>query len=1538
MARTRTRRAPTLAFDALTVEGALISPAMLARIAAHQAGGQTEADYGVPKGLTLRDEIARYFRIGQALFAALSASENPSTAATVKFVEDLLRDVFGFVDLKRIGSRTLDDRLFAVTLEGLGGRVPIVVVPPSDEIDRPSEHLPTDGRRRSAASALQDWLNANEAGLWGFCTNGFRLRLVRDNQSLTRPAYIEADLRAIFEEENFADFTALWLLVHVSRFGQPGALPTDCALERWREAGQKEGVAARDRLRDGVEAALLSFGNGFLAHPDNGALREKLHSGELSLTDLFGQLLRLVYRVIFLLAAEDRDLLHPPGTSAAARKLYAQGYSFAALRESAVRRAAWDRHYDRWEGLKITFASLVRGEKRLGLPALDGLFAPGTLPDLENTQLANRHLMEAIFRLAWLKDDAGLVPVNWRDMETEELGSVYESLLELTPQLNGDGRTFKFAEGGEAKGHARKTTGSYYTPDSLVQALLDSALDPVLDRVEAEADDPAAALLSITVIDPACGSGHFLLAAARRIATRLAQARTHGLASPADFRHALRDVARTCIHGVDRNPMAVELTKVALWIETVEPGKPLGFLDANIRCGDALFGLFDLKALAEGIPDAAYKQLAGDDKETAKHFAKRNKAEREGQGSLDFAKGSGRLPAAAPMAGEAKALRAMPEDSPEEIAAKRKRFEAARADPQRWNLRIAADLYVAAFLAPKTGGVPANRNVVTIPTAAHVWDALAGRTVYGPLIGRAQDLAGDARVFHWPLEFPDVMAAGGFDVVLGNPPWERIKLQEQEFFAARDPEIANAPTAAARAKLIAKLKEAKPGTRERALFEEFESAKRTAEASSAFARIEAEDRGRFPLTGRGDVNTYALFAELFASLASKRGRAGVIVPTGIATDATTAPFFGSLVSGRRLASLIDFENRERIFPGVYFRVKFCLLTIGQDMGQASFAFFLTDPAQLEQPARCFTLSADAIARINPNTKTTPIFRSRADAELTAKIYGRVPVLIDESKGKDGNQWGVSFMAMFHMSNDSGLFRTGVQLAEAGFVREGTDWVAPEGVRPHQRTLALAGGRDSHTLTLETTSAIPTPERYIPLYEGKMAFFFDHRYGDFAMAEEKEDTDYREIPRPQPEQLSNQSFEVTPRYWVPDREVGQRLAQKNWHRRWLFCHRGLTNATNERTFVTFALPRSGVGNSIPAWLFASHLDLRKVGCLVANTASLVCDFVARQKIGGTNLNFFYLEQFAILPPSSYSPADIDFIIPRVLELTYTSHSMTPFARDLGYDGSPFAWDEVRRAQLRAELDAFYARAYGLTHDELRYILDPADVKGADYPTETFRVLKEKEIAKFGEYRTGRLVLQAWDRMERGEIPEVSPPVVVTTAAEVPSIVPIDPKTLPDGAWAASGTGQDAMLAQLAALIRALPGAMAIPHVRLAGLFALEPRYLTRRLSGADRAMWRRLVGPTADVLDGANIVALAPRINTPWGAAIAQLRGMSALIEDATAQTWAAGPKISEFQIDPKDPTFGRAAFALKAMEGMTFGDAVADLAAEDQVWMRAHAA
>ena len=1310
-------RKSTLSFDAITLEGSLISPAKFAEIAERKASEQTDADYAIPKGLNLRDEAARYFRIGQALFLELHASGAPSLAATIRFTTELLREVFGFTDIVSLAApRTFGDRTFPVTLEAFGGRVPVVVVPPADTIDHTSPSLSHD-HRRSAASALQDWLNADENSLWGLCTNGECLRLLRDNESLTRPAYLEADLRQIFEGDDIASFSALRLALYASRFGKPATPPTDCPLERWREAGGKEGLAARDRLREGFESALLALGNGFLTHPENADLAAHLRDGKLPLDRYFSQLLRLVYRLIFLLAAEDRNLLHPPEAPAAARKLYAEGYSLGALRDRAIRRSGWDNFHDRWEGLRITFGALADGQAKLGLPALGGIFARSATPELDSARLSNRALMEAIFRLAWLRDDGLLMPVNWRDMETEELGSVYESLLELVPRLTADGRGFAFAEGIQQKGNARKTSGSYYTPDSLVQALLDSALDPVLDRVESESADPVAGLLALTVIDPACGSGHFLLAAARRIATRVARLRSGGVPTPSDYRHALRDVVRSTIHGTDRNPMAVELTKVALWIETVEPGKPLGFLDANIRCGDSLLGIFDLKALEKGIPDAAYKPLTGDDRATAKDFDKRNKSEK-GQKTrlLDFAaKGSHALELP-PLAQSLRAVRELPEDTVEQIEAKRERFTSASHDPRLQNLAHAADLYIAAFLSPKTDSQSLDLRTAPVPTTEDVWTALRGGTVYGPRLGAARQLSSDARAFHWPLEFPDIFNHGGFDIILGNPPWEVMQLGEEEYFAQYRPEIAEL-AGNARKLAIASLRESHPP-----IFAAYESEKRRFEASNEFARCS----GRFDLTARGKVNTYGLFAELFLNLKEENARAGIVVPTGIALNEATSSFFSQIVESLNLVSLWAFDEIKRWFAGTKDNQSFCLLVLGSNLHQQpKFAFQIGVIDQLLDARRVFSLTAEDFRRMNPNTRTCAVFRAKADAALTKSIYSRVPVLLNNSSRIPINPWRVRFsQGLFNMTSDSAAFRTTAQLESEEFTRDRYNWVRSEG----DRVVAT----------------------YIPLYESKMFHQFDHRFGFYS---EGDVEDTRALPRPSDEEKGDFEFEVLPRYWVSGEDLDSKLLSKEWSPKWLMGWRNITNSTNERTLIASVLPRCAVGHSTPLIFTESEANLALA--LLCNFDSLTTDYVVRQKMGGVNLTFNIVEQLPILPPEYYSKEETNFIANRALELTYTSHSMAPFARDLGYDGPPFPWNEDRRALLRAELDAWYARAYGLTRDELRYILDPADVMGPDYPSQTFRVLRDNEERKFGEYRTRRLVLDAWDRMERGELPKPEP---------------------------------------------------------------------------------------------------------------------------------------------------------------------------------------
>lgn len=1310
------------AWPSLSLEGNLIAPAMIARIDQRDAPEQAPDDYAVRKGLTIREEISTAFRVGQSHFDAFANLEAPSQDATRRFVSGFFKETFGFHDLAPAAAP-----LAMIASE----RVPVVVVPPSETLDRRSPTLSVD-RSRSPAFALQDYLNDTEESLWGVVTNGTHLRLMRDNASLTRPAYIEADLAQIFSTEDIASFAALWLLIHRSRFGASDTPATDCPLERWREAGSREGEAARDRLADQVQIALKVLGSGFLeANPD---LSAKLKSGEVNLTTWFNELLRLVYRLIFLMVAEDRNLLHPAKSKAEARSLYAEGYSLAALRKQCYRAATWDKHHDRYEGIKIVFQALAHGQEALALPALGGLFAEDRLPHLETAHLRNRAFMEALYRLSWLADKTGMVPVNWRAMETEELGSVYESLLELQPQLGDDGKTLLFAsEAAEQKGNQRKTTGSYYTPDSLVQALLDTALDPVLDKTEAKADDPAKALLNLSVIDPACGSGHFLLAAARRIATRLARIRAEGTPSMDDFRHALRDVARCCIHGVDRNPMAVELTKVALWIETVDPGLPLGFFDAQIRCGDALLGIFDLKVLEDGIPDAAYKPLTGDDKDVAKFYERANKDAKKGQGTFDFSGGQSDLPTA-PLSAEFSDLRDLPENTVEDVEAKAKAYRSLRKQDAFLRARMGCNLYTAAFLIPKTGEVPSGNSERTVPTSQDVWLAVGQGKGRKPIMENAK-AATEARALHWPLEFPDVLGRGGFDVVLGNPPWERIKLQEKEFFAARDAEIATARNKAARDRLIKALRSAEKGSAKNQLFQEFEKEKRLSEANSIFVRLDGGEGGRFALTGTGDVNTYALFAELFARLVGKKGRAGIIVPTGIATDATTAPFFAWLIEEKRLASLMDFENSLPIFPTVHRSFKFCLLTMGRNEQKAQFAFFLTEPGQLAEPERNFTLDPEQIENINPNTKTAPVFRSRWDAELTAKFYRQAPVFVVESEGAKGNLWNARFYTrIWHMAEDSEWFRTGSDLEAAGYTREGSDWIA-EGIQPHQASMELAGS-ETQSLPLQGGER-RAPRRFVPLYEAKMIHEFDHRWAGYNV-EGTESTDAKV------DEKRNPKWEPRPRYWVPADEVAARLSEKNWERGWLVGWRKITNTTNERTLICAVFPRSAAGDSLP--LVLPEADPELTSGLVANLSSLALDFVERRKLGGTNLTFQYLFQLPVLPPEFYTTGRLSFVASRVLELTYTSHSLAPFARDLGHEGPPFAWDEDRRALLRAELDAFYARAYGLTRDELRYILDPADVKGPDYPSETFRVLKEKEIRQYGEYRTRRLVLEAWDRMD------------------------------------------------------------------------------------------------------------------------------------------------------------------------------------------------
>jgi hypothetical protein len=1298
------------AFTALRIEGSLLPPEFLARIAALEAGGQTPTDYGVPPGRTLRDEIGRYWSIAEALWKEFREQRQrvdvvQNKIGIERWLVRLLSEVLGYADLTQASERTqVGERSFPITHRAHGGGLPLVLTTFDLDLDRPHRRFGEDNRRRSPHAALQEYLNAEPWALWGVAANGVRLRIVRDNPSLTRPAFVEVDLERMFEEGLYADFAALWLLAHASRAAPDADGLAGRRWEAWRSEGAKVGQRALDNLRAGVTGALRELGGGFVAHPDNEALRAALRGGTLTPDGLHQQLLRLVYRLLLLLAAEDRDLLHPPDADQGARDLYKVGYSLMRLRDRARFKRNYDGHRDLWSGLTVSFRALARGALPLGLPALGGLFNHEQCPDLDGASITNGRLLAAMHALAFFTTGGSLQRINYRDMGAEELGSVYESLLELHPVVQVAARPWMFGfvgddSGSGTRGSERKLSGSYYTPDSLVQELLRSALDPVIERtIRENSQDPCSALLALKIIDPACGSGHFLLGAARRMADALARLEPDSDLSDEPLRrHALREVVRRCIYGVDRNPLSVELCKTALWIETIEPGKPLSFLDAHIKCGDSLVGVFDLKVLRDGIPDEAFKELTGDDKAYARDLKKRNKAERDNPML-------GLLPEASLPSGLTEAvtaLDAMPDDTVEAVEAKRRALREIESGESNYDLRVACDLWCAAFFLPKSQR-PEYRGRDLVPTTDGVWSYLRSpSSTYGPMIGAAAEVAGRARFLHWPLAFPDVFAAGGFDVVLGNPPWERIKLQEQEFFAARHLDIAAASNAAARRSLIEALR--KGDSADQLLHRAFEAAKRDAEAASQFVR----GTERFPLTAVGDVNTYALFAEAFSALVRASGRAGMIVPIGIVTDDTTKAFFGHLIESNHLRKLTGFSEIRAFFPSTDDRKGFCNLTVGKSLEGTELSFHISNIDQIGDDRRTFTLSSEDLKLINPNTRTCPVFRSSADAELTKRIYGRVPVLIDEARGAAGNPWGISFTAMLHMSNDSHLFLTARQLADGGAQRQDADWGLPDGTA------------------------------VVPLYEAKMIHHYDHRWATY----ERDGETSREqtvVEKADP------GCAAEPRYWVPQREVQSRLSARKWSRGWLMGWRDISLATVERTTIAAVFPVAAVGNSLPLMFIEQPPEMS--ACLLGCLSSLACDFVARHKIGGNHLNYFVFRQLAVLAPTVFDEAMRRLIVPRVIELTYTANNLSTWANDLGYNGPTFTWENERRALLRAELDAIYARLYGLTRDELRYILDPTDIYGAKFPSETFRVLKEKEIRQHGEYRTARLVLAAWDRFE------------------------------------------------------------------------------------------------------------------------------------------------------------------------------------------------
>lgn len=1179
-----------------------------------------------------------------------------------------------------------DDRLkFHISHRGFPQeRDPMIhTVSPSDDLDVRNA---SDRNKKSPHDTLQIYLNVEKKAQWGLLTNGIVLRLLRDFYHTSTKGYVEFDLQNIFTDRSFSDFRALYRMLHASRFSKDkeGIIPLEHFFNESRAAGVKVG----EDLQGNVKRAIETLGNGFLT----GELAQRMISDEKFCHEYYEELLHVIYRILFLLFAEQRGML-PSRDS-----LYAEEYSITKLRELSETSKGKDKHADLWYGLKVTFRLLKIGSPKLRVFPYNGsLFDDERIKILSSHSCTNENLLIALKYLTLIEKDRVSQRISYLDLGVEEIGSIYESLLEFTPRVLAQNETIEgeFVNARtfflDPRGTARKTTGSYYTNPLLVDELIKSALIPVVQKKIAAGKTPiemANLLLALRICDLSCGSAAFLIAAVNYMGRELAKIRT-GTDYPSDKeeRRAKRDVLQHCIYGVDLNPMAVELAKVSLWINCAVEDMPLNFLDHHIKCGNSLIGTTpDL--LLKGIPDEAFTPVEGDDKTIAKEVVKINKNQKNSQSLAAWVTHE-----------EEKIdterfnkLSDLPEDKPEGVAKKEDCYNQLMKSYSYSHQKLLADAWTSAFfwsLTKETKDAP-TQGVLRL---LHEGDSGA---VDKKIIDRVKALAQEYRFFHWYLEFPEVFQRedAGFDCVIGNPPWEKIQPEEVKFFSHLAPQISDETDAKKRKNMIENLRESNSN-----LFALWVVYKQNIEFQSKFL----SKSNLYALSAKGNLNLYRLFADLARMMIRTSGKSGLIVQSGIATDDLGKEFFNELMTKRQIESLYDFENKEGIFD-IHRSTKFSLITLTQSPSPKipEFSYFLQNVDEIQDNNKKFTISYEDLELINPNTKNCPMFRCKNDAEILKRIHINSSILLRENDTK--NIWELDIWGeMFNMTRAEKFSR--LHLENQNFFLDSKNYFI---------------SRDSN--------------KFVPLYESKLIHSYDHRYGTFQDVNNEERIKGNARRFDLNEKIDLNQF-IETRYWVKEKDFLNRLKGRGISTLWFLGMRSIARATDERTSIASIIPCVGIGNSLNLLL----LKDAKIACLLlANINTFICDFASRQKVGNQNLNIYIIKQLPIIPWHTIQVYKInglpliDYIVKVALELTYTAYDLEPFAKDCGYVGPPFKWDEERRHQLRCELDAIYANLYGVTKEELDYIL------------ETFPILKRKDEAKYKEFRTKRMILDYYER--------------------------------------------------------------------------------------------------------------------------------------------------------------------------------------------------
>lgn len=1208
---------------------------------------------------------------------------------------------------------------------------------------------------------------------WGILTNGAVWRLYYASASSISEQFLEIDLAEVLgfpgaeghEGDLVGETRRHWLRVFLLLFRQRSFLPGKSKLDTFHQRALDEGRFYEQRVSDNLSQKVFNH-----VFPE---LVRAIERAEPT-TDLAGirdVALVLLYRLLFILYAEDRDLLPT-------KERRYTAYSLRRLRldigERVDRREVFSETAVRyWAVLADLFAAVGKGDPSIGLPPYNGgLFDHVRHSLLTNVRIPDAAIAPVIDALSFERTDDGHAEyINYRSLSVQHLGSVYERLLEFEVKR----------EQGEIvirpSIFARKGSGSYYTPESLVQLILHETVRPLVSRckqrfsdrlqeltsMDEDSDsessidelasiDPAEAILDLRICDPAMGSGHFLVGLVDHLTDQILEAVAQAeqevpedwgeYVSPLvhrinairrtiqqnarqqdwtihdqqlDDRHIVRRmVLKRCVHGVDKNAMAVELAKLSLWLHTFTVGAPLSFLDHHLRHGDSLFGSWVKQGIDKGLRYGS-PLLFGEPIKDAYHSAAKmqvierltdaeiSEAHRSADIFADIQKATKPLDALLSLVQALEWLDLKDHESKTAIAS----FFDGKFGPP---IEVA------------TGKAPPVLPPVPCESQAAQKKLESNFQRFVEILAQANALIEEEAFLNWQVTFPGIwtdwdaeVLTGGFDAVIGNPPWDTLKVQQVEWFADRAPEIARAPRRSGRLQMIKQLQDSGSP-----LAKEFEKANERALTRAKQAR----NCGNYPLLSGGDVNLYSLFVERAMMLARPHGMVGLLTPSGISTDKPAAVFFHQVATQGRLHALYDFENGRRgnnggpFFEDVHRQFKFCVFVASPDLPVifTRCGFFLHDVTEISADSKGIVLTAADFARVNPNSGTAPIFRSQRDASIVTGIYERVPVLAPHIETNGRVEWPVRYATMFHMANDSELFRTHDELNE-------------------QEQVYSTGANTFSSAT----------ENWMPLYVGRMIYQFDHRAASVDLNECNLHNTAVSVPTSEAQKV-DPDYLPQPQYWIPESRID--IPEDI---QWVIGFRNITNATNARTTIASIVPRTGYAHSLPL-LFPTALGEFKQAAplIVANMNSLVFDYVVRTKLHGNNMSWHIWEQLPVVPLSEFDRVKFGDQSARavvhqcVLELTYTANDLAPFAQDMGHTDAkgvvhaPFEWNDRRRIVLRAKLDAVFFLLYG--------IVDREDVK---YIYSTFPIVEADEREQFdGHYRSCELCIEFMNALEAG----------------------------------------------------------------------------------------------------------------------------------------------------------------------------------------------